>query len=141
MPGRIAVTAFATSGPLMPGHDDVGDEQVDRLGVPAQQLERRRPVAGLQHGVARRLEDLRDQLAHDRLVLDEQDRLARRCGGRRTEARIGGCLECAAATRGSQIAERGAHAGRRVDLDRAAALLDDPVDGREPEAGPAVPSS
>ena len=50
----------------------------------AEELERRRSVAGLHHRVPAALEDLGDELAHDRLVLDEEDRLvadARRGGG------------------------------------------------------------
>jgi hypothetical protein len=55
-------------------HHHIRHEQVERAGVTAEQLERRRPVACLQHRVAGRLEDLRDEAAHDELVLDEQDR-------------------------------------------------------------------
>ena len=87
-------------------------------------------------GVAARLEDLGDELPHDGLVLDEQDRLgadARRGGGPRTCGTLGALRRRAAARSGTTSPCPGA----RVDLDRAAALLDDAVDGREAEAGAA----
>ena len=79
-------------------HHDVRHEQVDRAGVPAEQFERRRPVACLQHRVAARLEDLRDEPAHDELVLDEQDRLFA-VGGRNAATTPGSVVVDAAPTR------------------------------------------
>ena len=116
-------------------HDDIGHEQVERAGVPAEQLERGRSVACLQHRVAVRLEDLRDEPADDELVLDEQDRLF--AGGRRERRRVGLRRVDRRPFGGQQDPERGAEAGCRLDLDRAAALLDDPIDRREAEPGAA----
>ena len=75
-------------GAAHPRHDDVGEQQVDRVAVPAKQLERRRAVTRLQDGIARRLEDLRHELPHDGFVLDEQDRLVAALGGGRRARRI-----------------------------------------------------
>ena len=114
------------------GHDDVGDEQADVAGVAAGELDRGRTVGSLQDGVPARLQDLGDELADDRLVLDEQDRLVARlrrvaCGGR--------CLLFGRRFDGRQEdAERRAHPRRRRHLDRAAALLDDAVHRREAQA-------
>ena len=92
--------ALAISGPLIPGMTTSGDEQVERARVPPEELERRRSVAGLHHRVPAALEDLGDELPHDGLVLDEEDRLRRRRAARRAD----GCAASAGSSaRGRKI--------------------------------------
>ena len=139
VPGRSETTRLRHLGPAHAGHHDVRDQQVDRVAAAADQFERGRPVAGLEDGVAVRLEDLGDEPANDELVLDEQNRLGagrRRVVVARRRRMHGGLVDG-----GQEDAERRALARGGVDLDRAAALLDDAVDGREAEAGAVRPSS
>ena len=122
-------------GPAHAGHDDVGEEQVDVARVAACELEHGGAVGGLQDGVPVRLQDLGHQLADDRLVLDEQDRLV--TGARPSAAGLAAGSSARSATQREENAERRAQAGLGRHLDRAAALLDDAVHGRETEAGAA----
>ena len=76
LPGLIGELA-----PVDPGQPDIGDQQVDALAR-LQDLEARRSVRRLQRPVAQILQNLDDQVAHDRLVLDHQHGLARLCARR-----------------------------------------------------------
>src|SRR3954471_24849082 len=112
------------------GHDEVGDERVERaLGPP--DLERLLGVRGGADPVAVELDHLRDERADDLLVLDEQDGAL---AGPEVDRRLG--LDAGDDGRGArqEDVERGAFARLAGDADVAAALRHDPVDGREPEA-------
>ncbi len=118
------------------GHDDVGHQQVDR-NVAADAKGRLGALDGHDR-VALQLQELGDDGAHRVLVLDEQDPL--RAAG--LGLRVGWCgrddRQRLLGT-GEQHAERRAAAELALDLEVAAALLDDPVDGREAEPGPLRP--
>jgi hypothetical protein len=58
------------------GHPHVGQQHVDRVAVHIEELHRFLAVAGLVHRIAFTGERLGEQLAHGRLVFDEQDRFA-----------------------------------------------------------------
>ena len=134
MPGRIAVHRLRDLRAAHAGHDDVGDEQVD-LGPSggARSSSADGPSAACEDGVAVRLQDLRDQLADDRLVLDEEDGLvAGRVAQLPRSQTVGSSAR--SSTRGKRTRNDEPEPGRRCDLDRAAALLDDAVHRREPEA-------
>src|SRR5882762_500439 len=57
------------------GHHDVGHEDIDPAAVAGGELQRGRPVGGLEHPVAACLEATAGQRAHRRRVLDQQDGL------------------------------------------------------------------
>src|SRR5262249_18866948 len=56
------------------GHAHVGQEHVDRVAVLVEDLHRLLAVARLEHGIARALQRMREQLAHGGLILHEQYR-------------------------------------------------------------------
>jgi len=60
------------------GHHEIRDEHVNRCAVLPDGDECRVPVAGLHHGVPRRLKHVGDDAAHRRVILHEQDRGRRR---------------------------------------------------------------
>src|SRR5437667_5676412 len=126
-----------TLGELAPAqsrHHYVRHEQVDRARRPFEHPRRLAGVGHGQHGVAVHLEHLAGELADRLVVLDQQHRL-------RAPAEHDGL-----GLRPADLAGR--VDPRQVDLDGrtppdlairgdvAAALLDDPVDGREAEARP-----
>ena len=118
--------------PVHGRHHHVGDERVDLAAAMPAQLERLEPVRRLEHVVSVELERLAHIGADDLLVLDDEDRS--RCAlawperGRLPQDRPPAPLDAREVDR-----ERGTRAGRAVDVDLAAGLLDDPVHRREAE--------
>ena len=114
-------------------HDQIGEQEVDRPVVVLGQPEGCLGAFGGEHGVAVAAQDAGSQHAHGLLVLGDQDRL----GARRRdelERRLG--LGGPSASEAGQVDLEARACRFAVDPDVAAALLDDPVDGRESEAGP-----
>ena len=136
-------------------HDDVGHHEIDLAAVALELLQRLDAVAGLDHRIAARRESAGIEHAQPLLVLDQQDgALAGEIGARRCEP----CRRpprCAPAIAGAVVSgsfgvsmssAAGMWRGRKIrkivpffsselDIDEAAGLLDDAVDGREPEPG------
>ena len=107
-------------------------------GVAAEQLERRRAVR-LPAGRCSRSSRGSPRRAGARRARPRRAGSSRSPCGRREQRRAAARPRRAALTRRAAAGSRNdePEAGRRLDLDRAAALLDDPVDGREPEPGAA----
>ena len=132
-----ALARFADHGRAVhAGHDDVADQKLDRFAA-AKEFERVFAIVGGDHLVAvageRPLGDASDR----RLVLDEQHGAA---APQFVLLGLGSAL-LASGTRffamdGQIDHELGALVDLRIGEDEAARLLDDAVDGREPEAGP-----
>ena len=117
------------------GHHDVGQQQVDAARVLARTARAASSASGAdEHLVAAGLEHQPHELAHARRrprprTIVSVPRSAGRLGGRRR--RRAGRL-----ARGGQVdLERRAAARLAVDVDAAAALLDDAEHRREPEPG------
>jgi hypothetical protein len=114
-------------------HYHVGEEEVDVPPVVAQHGEGFDPIPRLQDPVAVPAQDLVGQLAHQRLVLDQQDRL-RSAPSRRARRVLP--REVGLGVVGGEVdGERAPRAGLAGDEHLAAALRHDAVDGREAEAG------
>ena len=118
-------------GAVQVGHHHVGEDDVDRLRVLLADEERFSAVLGLEHGVPVATEHGARQPANAVLVLDEEDGLrsgeaadlgGRRAVRRRAERGVG---------LGNEHEERRSFADRAAHRDVTAALLHDPVDGRE----------
>ena len=115
------------------GEHDVGDDQIER-GEPMSLGQGAVEVEGDRHLIAETAQDLSHQPADRQVVLDDEQGLAptRELGGAASRelafvlARVGG-QEHAKASALTELA---------LDADMAAALLDDPEHGREPEPGP-----
>ena len=93
------------------------------------------PAARLQHGVPASLEDLADQIPHHVLVLRHKHGF--QPSGHNGGDRPGPFRRLHEFVDGRKVdLDRRPFIDFAVDPDAAAALLDDSVDGREPEAGP-----
>jgi hypothetical protein len=133
MPGRSSVTRFRRFLAAHLRHHHVGDEQIDRLWVRGQQLDRLGAGAGRAHRVAGLAQHAHGECPHCGIVLDHQDGLgaaARDSSGRRRGRRLGRVGGAGEADR-----EGGALAGRAVDVDVSTALVHGAVHGRETEPG------
>ena len=107
-------------------------------GVPLADQDGLAAVAGFQHRVAVHAQDLPHQGAHRLLVLDQQHGLLAVQGSFCPGARRRGPRHLLLGHARQEHLEGGALALLAVHHDGAAALLDDAVDGREAEPGPAV---
>src|ERR687892_1742453 len=114
-------------------HDHVGDDEVDGAVVVSCDRERLATGPGGQDGVAPAAQVPTDQVAHDLLVLDDQHGLGSPARG--WQRRSGGGVD-RLLDPGKVDLEGRPLARLAVDPDEAAALLDDPVHGGEPESGP-----
>ena len=114
-------------------HHDIREHERDPVAVLVEQVERAIAVGGLDNPVAVRAKHAADEPAHGLVVLDEQDRLASAHG-------LGGVAAPRRPGRPRRLGTGQIHAEGRAgadlarSLDRAAVLLDDPVDRREAEA-------
>jgi hypothetical protein len=114
-------------------HDHVGEEDVDVAAPTSAELERFEAVGRLEHVVRVELERLADEPADDVFVVDDEDCSRRSLRGvvlRRRSREFGrrGGFDVREVNR-----ERGTGAGRAFDVDLAARLLHDPVDGCQAE--------
>jgi hypothetical protein len=114
------------------GHDDVGDHDLDRVGL-AFESQRLARAGGGANGEAVAVEHLADESQQPLVVLDHEHR-PRAAGGLRRGVRLLGLDRRAGRARQEDVEDR-ALAGLGVDPHAAAALLDDPEHGREPESG------
>ncbi len=114
------------------GHDDVGNDEVDGLGVSGGQGKSGVAVGGFENVVAARLERLANELANGLFVFNEENGFSSADGGERSGSgkSFGGLIDAREIN-----SEDGAAAELALNEDVAAALLDDAVDGGEPEAG------
>jgi hypothetical protein len=112
-------------------HDDVDDEQVDAAGVTGGDRDGVASAGGRDHLVAIAGQDAAGRLPQGHLVLDDQHGLAvaALCWLRPRQGLLGGL-----AGGGQQDGEDGAAAGFGVDVQVAASLGDDAVDGGQAEA-------
>ena len=109
----------------------------------AGELERLLAVLRDEHLEARALEHLPHEAADDVLVLDDEHRVLAACGGlgvggRSDRPRGSGTMLPRIVHAAEVDRERRADADLALDLDVAAALLDDPVDRRQAEPGALV---
>ena len=129
--GALSHQARGQFAPAQSRHDDVGDQQVDVAGVPGGQFERVQSVGSRHHREAGPGQQLDGGFAHVRVILGEQD--GGLVGGRRL--RRGRGLGLGAGLDARQVhRHRGAASGGAVDEHAAAALLDDAVHRRQPQA-------
>ena len=116
------------------GHDQVGEHEVDRAVTRLDDPERLGAVARLEHGVARGARAAAAPSSGPRPR--PRPAAASRCRWAGSAGRRGPARGAASARVARQEdRERGALARRALDGDVPAALLDDAVHGREPEAG------
>ena len=151
--GRCRRTRSASSRPPMPGHHHVGEQDVDRPVEPVEEGEGLGAACRSVHFVPVVAEDADDELAHDVLVLrDEDDPRCRpivlpSAGSDsadpvlHTGARHPATCVPASAEAGRSAAGRcrwivGAQPGSALDTDEAPALAHGPIDARETQAGP-----
>ena len=114
------------------GHDDVGDEDVERAAELARAAMRLGAVADRDDVVAGPLEEPGGHVADGRLVLDDQDR----ADADRARSPDRGFVDVDRGVDAREVElERGAVPGLGVEPDVAAGLVDDPVDRGQPEAG------
>ena len=115
------------------GHDDVGDDQVDGVGVAGGEGEGGIAVGGFEDAVAAGFQSFANQLADGVFVFDEEDGFGSAGGG---EGNGSGAVGFGGLVDAGEInGEDGAAAELALHEDVAAALLDDAVDGGESEAG------
>ena len=139
MSGRSCLDLLGELASARTGHDEVTEKEVDRAADFIGQSKCLIGAVGGEDVIARAAQDVGDDPLNVWVVLDEEDRLAGALGdacdplrGLRFE---GGCLlgEWKEDLEGRPLAHLAVHP------DRAAALHDDPVHGREPEPGSLCP--
>src|SRR5947207_1355762 len=115
-----------------PRHHDVGDDQMNASGALLADIERLLPIGCGKHRVPDGLEDALNELAHPGVVFDDQNRLGPPRVGR---GPVLAALRYRRALDPRKVnPERRAGANLAMDPDRAARLVHDSVDRREPEA-------
>lgn len=116
---------------VFPRHDDIGDDEVDRVQTGLDQLIDFELSGGFEDSIAMGFEGELDDSADGIFVLDEEDGSGTANGfsdtGERRRVFDGYC--------GEEDAEGGSMPGTAVDVDPAPGLRDDAVDDRQPESG------
>src|ERR1035438_1289463 len=115
------------------GHDDVGDHEMDSVGMTGGERESGVAVGGFENAIAAGLERFAHELANGLFVLDQEDGFGSASSG---EGKRSGAAGFRWAIDAGKInGEDGAAAELALNEDVAAALLDDAVDGGKSEAG------
>jgi hypothetical protein len=129
-PGRESLRQLAAPHP---GHDHIGEEEMDGTGVTRLEVEGLDAVRRLEHAIPLKLQELLGDPPHPRLVLDEQNGL-RAARQLRARSGAGARQRLRQLDRGEMHPEQRSDPGLAPEGHGSPVSLRDAIESREPEA-------